>query len=439
MKILATAALLFLALPALAADDTPTPVEDALKAARARHAPVFVDVSAPWCHSCYFMQKNVMNGAEWAAVEHQAVVVELDGDAPGSERWLKEWKIGGYPSYIVLDENGHEIGRILGDRPRTRFYAELNPILARGATLEQLKAGVTGTGAASIAQARTVLKAYYERQDHAAGLAWVESLPEAVRQKLQADDEAAFRMHRMQLLQAAAAKDAAQCRATAPAVFPAVLSCDLTTELGEFQSCLAGLPQAEQRQLLAPFKPRLQALQQGVLVHGKTECADDRGVVETAAGLYESIGDTAARAEVLRQGIAYTRRKLGGHYEKDRNLADNLRYYLDLAGDGQALDALFPKLIAAYPQDYVYAYRYGKRLAQRGDFSQALPYLEQAAPKAYGRNRLWVAQWRAYTLIKLGRADEARAAASEALRANGPWFPETAAELKAVLEGKTPA
>ena len=433
------AALLLLPFAAFANSGHPETIDDALKAAQARHAPVFVDVSAPWCHSCYFMQKNVMTGADWAAIEKKTITVELDGDAPGSERWLKEWKIGGYPSYIVLDENGHEIGRILGDRPRAQFYAELKPILARGATLDQLKAKVTDAGAASVATARAVLKAFYEREDYAGAQDWLASLPEPVHQAVAADPKASAQIERIALLRAAAAKDVAQCQALMPKVFPGALSCELGTELGALQQCIDKLPQPEQRTLLAPFKPKLAALQNQILVRNAGTCSDTRGLVDMAADYHELMGDDAALKQTLHEGAAYSERKLKGRYASDRNLADNLRYYLDRAGDTAALDALFPKLIKAYPDDYVYAYRFGKSLAQRGEFARALPYLEQSAPKAYGRNRLWVAQWRAYTLLKLNRADEARAVASEAMKTNGPWFPETVAELKAVLEGKTPA
>ena len=434
------AALLLLPLSAIAGQHAAQPetVDDAIKAAKARHAPVFVDVSAPWCHSCYFMQKNVMTGADWVAITNKVVTVELDGDAPGSEPWLKQWKIGGYPSYIVLDENGQEIGRILGDRPRAQFYAELKPILARGATLDQLKAKVSDTSATSVAAARSVIKAYYEREDYAGAQDWLASLPSPVQQAIHGDHTAAERLERIALLRAAADGDAAQCQALAPTVFAGKLTCDLGTELGALQQCLQKLPQDQQRTLLAPFKPKLAALQQQVLVKNAGQCSDTRGLVDMAADYHELMGDDAALKQTLRDGIHYSERKLKGHYASDRNLADNLRYYLDRAGDSAALDALFPKLIKAYPDDYVYAYRYGRSLAQRGDFAKALPYFEQSAPKAYGRNRLWVAQWRAYALIKLGRKDEAMAVASEAMKTNGPWFPEIVTDLKSVLEGKVP-
>ena len=413
-------------------------IEAAFKQAKTRHAPIFVDVSAVWCHSCYFMQKHVMNGPEWTAIEKKIITVEVDGDAPGSQRWINKWKIGGYPSYLVFDENGQEIGRLLGDRPRAQFYEEMAPILERGAVLEQLKAKVTDTSAASINTATAVLKAYYEREDYIGAQTWLYSLPIPVQQALGTNKESSERIQRIALMRAANARNVPHCQALIPTVFPGALSCDLGAEMSALQKCLGKLPPEQQRSLLAPFKEKIAALQDQVFAKGGT-CSDTRGLVDMAADYYQLMGDDVSFKKALQQGAIYSERQLQGAYSGDRNLADNLRYYLDRAGDAPALDLLFPKLIKAYPKDYVYTYRYGKNLAQRGEYAKALPFLEQSAPKAYGRNRLWVAQWRAYALIKLNRAEEAKTVAAEALKANGPWFPEIAAELRAVIGGKTPS
>ena len=118
----------------------------------------------------------------------------------------------------------------------------------------------------------------------------------------------------------------------------------------------------------------------------------------------------------------------------DRNAADNLRVYLLRADRIADVDALMPKLIAAYPDDYVYPYRYGRSLLDRGNAAAALPFLEQASTKAFGVNRLTVAGLRAKALIALNRRADAEKVVAEALEANGPWFPEAAAKLKATLK-----
>ena len=89
--------------------------------------------------------------------------------------------------------------------------------------------------------------------------------------------------------------------------------------------------------------------------------------------------------------------------------------------------------MAAYPEDYVYANRYARVLAARGAHDKALPWFAKASENAYGLNRLKNAQARVQSLVALQRADEARAVASEALKANGPWFPDEMAKLKSLL------
>jgi thiol-disulfide isomerase/thioredoxin len=450
MKHLLATLLLSLAAPVFASAEEPSAppgdtLQQALAEARARRAPIFIDFPAPWCHNCYFMQKNVMNGAEWEAVKKRAVVVDLDGDSPEGGYWFRQWKVGGYPTYVILDENGGEIGRILGDRPRAQFYKELNPILERGAALETLLERVKGADEASLAAAREVLRAWYEREDYATALGWLRAQPTATQAAVRQDATAGPRLQRIELLEAAAREHSSDCLKYASPVLGGALSCDLLVEIDALQSCVGGLTVDGRRQELEPFKRRFAQLQQRVLVTGLGECADTRGVVEVGANYYEELGDTAGFREVLEQGIAYSEKRLKAgkgskklDLKKDRGLADNLRFYFERLGDSKRLDALMPQLVAAYPQDYVYAFRHGRSLARRGQFAQALPFLERSAPKAYGRNRLWVEQWRAYTLVQLKREAEARKLVAATLQANGPWFPNEAARLKAAAEGSAP-
>ena len=126
-------------------------LDGALADARARHMPVIVDFYAAWCHSCFFMDQHVLNGPEWEQVQSRALLLRMDADSPEGSRWSTEWKVGGYPAYLVLDENGHELGRILGDRDRAAFYKELAPLLAQGSSIDSWKAKVVDGGSGSVA------------------------------------------------------------------------------------------------------------------------------------------------------------------------------------------------------------------------------------------------------------------------------------------------
>jgi hypothetical protein len=90
-------------------------------------------------------------------------------------------------------------------------------------------------------------------------------------------------------------------------------------------------------------------------------------------------------------------------------------------------------LIAAYPNDYVYNYRYGRRLVESGQPAEGLPYLDKAAKKAYGANAITVATYRVKALQALHRDDDARKLVAQTAAAQGKAFPEQVKKLQATL------
>ncbi|MFP5306231.1 MAG: hypothetical protein ACLGI7_10475, partial [Gammaproteobacteria bacterium] len=192
-------------------------------------------------------------------------------------------------------------------------------------------------------------------------------------------------------------------------------------------------------------RPRLEAQRAAMLalaedaVFGADACADQRSIVLVSVDRLQALGETDGAVALLERAAGDAQARLDGDLRSDRNLADNLRVYFErlaeLTGSYMQLDALMPQLIAAWPDDYVYPFRHGRSLVARGQAAEALPFLQQAAAKAYGVNRLKVAEQRVKALQALDREAEARKVVAEALKANGPWFAEEAAALKGLLSG----
>jgi thiol-disulfide isomerase/thioredoxin len=439
------ACLMLLTTAATAAETAPAgadPFEAALEQARARQVPVLVDFTAPWCYSCYYMAKNVLSGAEWERTHREAVVVELDADSPVGAKWQAAWSVKAMPTYVVFDPKGQELGRILGEQTRGDFYAWLFSTIGRD-SLEAVKARVKGDSKASLDAATEVLRAYHARYDAKGGLAWLDAQPEAVSAAIIRDRHAASWVARLELMRAAADKNAAACATAAPRVFNGPLGCERPYELSRVMACTEKLPEQRRRSLLQPqAAPMRQLLDRRVLASKPAKegrCADERSIVLGVADLQEVLGDGAGRKQALDRAIDDLKQRMGGQVGKDRSMDDNLRVYLDAAGRVDELDQLFPRLIAAWPDDYVYAYRHARSLAARGKHAEAAPLYAQAAAKTYGVNKLRIAELRARSLQALGRDAEARDVLAEALQANGPWFPEDAAKLKAMLEALRPA
>ena len=423
-RILLAAALLGAALSARAEDALST----ALAEAKARQQPVLLDFHAPWCYSCYFMKKNVLTGAEWSKVERETVVLSLDADSPEGAAIKERYAVKALPSYVVVNASGDELGRISAERTRAQFYPELAAILKRNTTLDALRTAAAGGGPAALAATRSVLATYLARNEAQAGLDWYATLASP------ATDAGVQRsLARLQLKASAKTKQPEACLAAAEKALTGELDCESSYDLDTVLECTQPQASDHRRGFLAVQAPRFEQLLTRRVLTKKQACADARSAVFALADLYEMQGDTAARQKVLQRGIAYFAPKVAKSVKADRNAADNLRVFYEAAGDIAQRDALLEKLVAAYPEDYVYANRYARALAARGDHAKALPLFVQAAGKAYGINRLRNAQEQIKSLLALSRADEARQIAAETLKANGPWFPEEAAKLKSLL------
>ena len=431
MKHILSALLLGLLASHAVARTAPQTLDEALKQAQAEHLPVFADFQAQWCYSCYFMATHVLTGPEWQVMEKRMVVVEVDADSPDGARWMKQLNVKALPMFVVLKSDGSELGRVVAEQPRVKFYAQMQKILSGGDALDALKKKADSGSPAAVAG---VLASFEARNQVDEGLAWYDSLPETRRASAAKDANVSMWHERLLMEKAGKAEDNAACVASGQKVLSNNVGCDRYYVLEQVMDCSEKMPADQRKSLLSAQRPALQTLLDKQVFVQPAQCADQRTAVFVAADLAKALDDTAGEKAILDRGIEDARKRLGSDVSKDRNLADNLRVFLDRAGRTDELDALMPKLIAAYPDDYVYSYRYGASLLKRNKPAEALPYLERAAEKSFGANRLAVASLRAKALIALNRRPDAEKVVADALEANGPWFPEQAEHLKAVLK-----
>jgi thiol-disulfide isomerase/thioredoxin len=432
MKTLVSVLLAFAAAStAVAENDAAHSVDDALAAAAREQRPLLLDFQAQWCYSCYFMATHVLTGPQWQTVERRVRVLEVDGDSPDGAQWMHKLAIKALPSYVVLKPDGAELGRIVAEQSREKFYPALDRILAGSDTLDVLEAKAAR---GSVEATAAALAGYQARDEFDQGLDWYAKLPPAQRNVAGKDPQVALWHERLQMQKALKAEDAPACVASAQKVLAGPVGCERYYVLEGLLDCSTKLAPEQRKALLEKQRPALTDLLIKQVFVATPSCADQRSAVMVAADLEKAIGDRAAENAVLARAIDFVRAALHEDYRSDRNLADNLRVYLNRAGRVAEHDALLPKLMAAYPDDYVYAYRYGRSLLDRNRPADALPYLEQAAAKTFGANRLSVAEVRAKALLALGRRADAEQVVADALQQNGPWFPEAAAKLKALLK-----
>jgi thiol:disulfide interchange protein len=101
----------------------------ALERARAEGKPVLVNFYAEWCVWCKRMESTTLRDNDVKTVlRDQVIAVSLDVDGNGREL-SNHYGVDGLPTTLVLDGNGHEIGRIAGYMPPTGFLERVEGLL----------------------------------------------------------------------------------------------------------------------------------------------------------------------------------------------------------------------------------------------------------------------------------------------------------------------
>jgi thiol-disulfide isomerase/thioredoxin len=86
--------------------------EEALKKAGAAKQPCYVKFETDWCGPCKIMAALVFTARDVAEAADGIVCVTVDGDQ--RKDLTQKYKVGGYPTGVMLDATGKEIGRTIG-------------------------------------------------------------------------------------------------------------------------------------------------------------------------------------------------------------------------------------------------------------------------------------------------------------------------------------
>lgn len=389
---------------------------EALLEAQAQKKPVLIDFQAPWCYSCYYMEQHVLSKNAFAQASRRLIPVKVDVDLEEGRALKEKYGVTFLPSYVLIGADGSVLGRIIGEQTEKDF-------------LEKLAALTGGAVSGPAARAVAALKARLDAGQYEQASQEIASLPKDLAGELSARAEWKILAARLTLMREVKAKKSVNLKAL-ESLLNLEDSCALAYDFGYADQLLAELPEARRRELLEAARPAFEKLLENKVFNG--QCADFRSGVEGLAGIYENLKLPGKKAELLARAVALLEQKKLPVGE-DRNLDDNLRFFLEQAGDNAKLTALYPKLIAAYPADYVYSYRFARYLLERDLPKDALAPVELADKLCYGANRLAVTKIRAKILAALDRKDEARALLKRDIKAGAKSFPKDAAGLELLL------
>jgi thioredoxin-like negative regulator of GroEL len=384
----------------------------ALDVARSSRTLVLADFEAPWCYSCYYMERNVLSRPAFQAASAGLALAKVDVDTPEGRALKARYAVAYLPTYLLIDASGKERGRLVGERTEADFLAQL----------ARLRAGAGDR----IEQALGDLRQLLAQRRYAQAERFAAALPRETRVAVEYHPDWKALTARAKYRGALERKKFAAAQEALVALLLADSSCDTVYDISDAGVFVETLYPESRTAMLRMFQPRLEQF-----LAVPDTCADERTVASALAETYSKLDEPAKKAPLFAKLAERLEKK--GKTGDDRNRDDNLRFYLQEAGDDKRLRAHFEELVKAYPQDYVYAHRYARWLAEKGEHEAALPWAELADKLSYGANRLGVTRVRATVLSKLGREDEARLLLKRDIKAGAAVFPVETKALEELL------
>lgn len=102
---------------------------------------VFVDCYTQWCGPCKKMARDVFPQAKVGEyMNARFVSLKIDMEATYAEGLSKEWQVSGYPTFIIFNADGKEIGRFMGGSDADGFIRrveEKSAVNAAASSLEE--------------------------------------------------------------------------------------------------------------------------------------------------------------------------------------------------------------------------------------------------------------------------------------------------------------
>ncbi|PIR19292.1 MAG: hypothetical protein COV48_02800, partial [Elusimicrobia bacterium CG11_big_fil_rev_8_21_14_0_20_64_6] len=374
----------------------------AVTLARRAHEPIFVHFYGIWCPPCNMLEEGVYPTETFAKASDGFVKLALDADAELSWDWKARFKIGGYPTLLVLDERGQEISRAVGYRSPESLAAFLKdsrrlmdePIERAALAVALSSPTEDGTRRARVARWRI------ERAEYAEALTAAAAAPEARREAL------------------AAGRALASKNDDAPGVLAALKA--LVSEYpndAEFADWASDLVERD--------KPAAEALEPAVRASVSRWAADPKlsesGLVPGdmrayEASFLESLGkDAEAKSVWSVAAEAYGADAKASRLKLARGANMERAYCLQKAGRLDEARALYDSLVGAYPDEFTFNYGYARLLFTQKEYPSALVSARAAVKAGYGDNYLRAAALEARVLTEMGLREEAAKALDSAL------------------------
>lgn len=118
-----------------------TTLDKVIPKAKKEHKLIFVDCYTQWCGPCKKMARDIFPDTKVGNYMNPRFVnLKIDMEASYAEGLSKEWQVSGYPTFIIFNADGKEIGRFMGGSDADGFIKrvrEKSTVDAAASSLEE--------------------------------------------------------------------------------------------------------------------------------------------------------------------------------------------------------------------------------------------------------------------------------------------------------------
>ncbi|MBI2213682.1 MAG: thioredoxin family protein [Acidobacteria bacterium] len=385
----------------------------ALKEAKAKNVPLFVEAWATWCHSCRSMQAYVFPDPKLVPYGSKFIWVGIDIDKAQNAAIKKKFVIEGVPSFFIVDPADDSVAlRWLG----SATVPQLMEILDDGANAVAKKGEQRVDKALAKAD-----KLYAAGKNAEASVAYQDALAKAPKGWSRYGRTTESLLFALQssgqygTCVARASREYPKFKNSSSAMNIAALGLDCALSLGN---------DVVQR---AADVAKFEGIAREAMDNSRVVvAADDRsGLFITMMGARSDAGDTAGAKAIAKEWAAFLEREASKATTPEaRAVFDSHRLsaYIEL-GEPERAVPMLEQSAKDFPDDYNPPARLAATYKAMGKFEDAVRFADLALSRAYGPRRLTI--FRTKSDAQTGAGDmEAARSTIEAAIAEAEAFPE---------------
>lgn len=366
-------------------------LQAAFDLAKKQNKLVFVDFAGAWCPPCIRLEHEVFPSKEFKKAAQKYVLVRLDVDKPENEKWMEKYSVKAFPTLVVLNPEGEELGRQLDFQTKQRLSFFLDS-LAKSIpeTLSDLKKKAeSGDKKSQEALAFSYLKAL----NYVDALAWYEK--SGVKTYRRAEARIGF--WNEQLSDAKKPEDKKKSQDSLILALQESVSeyknliqaidwqkqlAEVLTEKNQLEESKAAFLKAKEMAMVWINDPKKLKLE------GPPELGDLNlpDLWYKVGEIEKALGDEAAEKLAYEKAVQETLKLKPT--EKTPTHVIYLVAYMKPIKPLEEIEPWLEKLKTAYPEEFTYHQRHAKLLLDKGEARRALPVAEKAYALAFGSNQL---------------------------------------------------